>query len=222
MATHFARGILTEGHLISVRLPSQCHQEARNIPPHRQSRFLASRGLLAELMFMLYGIGELPEIVTLPKGKPVFSDKNLPSFSISYAGNMVGVALTTEGECGLDMELQRATRGFHSPHAPDNHTFSSNESLWISKQNDPNEARAQLITLRRSVLKLTGDVLNDDPRDLQLLPIAGRLKSVRRAGFIAHTRPITTPFPAMNRYGSVNKTILTKRGRSSSRCAEAC
>ena len=148
MATHFARGILTEGHLISVRLPSQCHQEARNIPPHRQSRFLASRGLLAELMFMLYGIGELPEIVTLPKGKPVFSDKNLPSFSISYAGNMVGVALTTEGECGLDMEL--------------------------------------------------------------------------RAGFIAHTRPITTPFPAMNRYGSVNKTILTKRGRSSSRCAEAC
>ncbi len=33
MATHFARGILTEGHLISVRLPSQCHQEARNIPP---------------------------------------------------------------------------------------------------------------------------------------------------------------------------------------------
>ncbi len=70
-----ARGILTEGHLISVRLPSQCHQEARNIPPHRQSRFLASRGLLAELMFMLYGIGELPEIVTLPKGKPVFSDK---------------------------------------------------------------------------------------------------------------------------------------------------
>ena len=56
MATHFARGILTEGHLISVRLPSHCHQEARNIPPHRQSRFLASRGLLAELMFMLYGI----------------------------------------------------------------------------------------------------------------------------------------------------------------------
>ena len=142
MATHFARGILTEGHLISVRLPSLCHQEARNIPPHRQSRFLASRGLLAELMFMLYGIGELPEIVTLPKGKPVFSDKNLPSFSVSYAGK-VNVA-----------------------------------SIWNY--------------------------------------------SVRHAGFIAHTRPITTPFPAMNRYGSVNKTILTKRGRSSSRCAEAC
>lgn len=176
MATHFARGILTEGHLISVRLPSQCHQEALNLPLIVKVVSSASRGLLAELMFLLYGISELPEIVTQSKGKPVFHDKNLPSFSIAYAGNMVGVALTTEGECGLDMELQRATRGFHSPHAPDNHAFSSNESLWISKQNDPNEARAQLITLRRSVLKLTGDVLNDDPRNLQLMPIAGRLK----------------------------------------------
>lgn len=46
MATHFARGILTEGHLISVRLPSQCHQEARNIPPHHRHSGLAqySRG----------------------------------------------------------------------------------------------------------------------------------------------------------------------------------
>ena len=43
-----------------------------------------------------------------------YGDRFFPSFSISYAGNMVGVALTTEGECGLDMELQRATRGFHS------------------------------------------------------------------------------------------------------------
>ena len=175
MATHFARGILTEGHLISIRLPSSCHLEARSLPTHRQTRFLASRGLLAELMFRLYGTLELPEIVYKAKGKPAFRDKNLPSFSIAYAGNMVGVALTTEGECGLDMELQRATRGFISPHS-EVPTLSSIESLWISKQNDPDEARAQMITLRQSVLKLTGDVRNDDPRELQLLPGAGRLK----------------------------------------------
>ncbi|GJL46005.1 TPA: 4'-phosphopantetheinyl transferase superfamily protein [Citrobacter farmeri] len=176
MATHFARGILTEGHLISMRLPSSCHHEARRLPTHRQTRFLASRGLLAELMFMLYGTLELPEIVYKAKGKPAFRDKNLPSFSIAYAGNMVGVTLTTEGECGLDMELQRATRGFISPHSVEVPTFSSIESLWISKQNDPDEARAQMITLRQSVLKLMGDVRNDDPRELQLLPGAGRLK----------------------------------------------
>ena len=41
MATHFARGILTEGHLVSARLPSPCHIEARESPlsPHE------SRGL---------------------------------------------------------------------------------------------------------------------------------------------------------------------------------
>ncbi|WP_336221881.1 4'-phosphopantetheinyl transferase superfamily protein [Citrobacter amalonaticus] len=176
MATHFARGILTEGRLVSVRLSSLCHLEARKLPAHRQTRFLASRGLLAELMFMLYGTLELPEIIYQAKGKPAFHDKNLPSFSIAYAGNMVGVALTTEGECGLDMELQRATRGFISPHSTDVSTFSSNENLWISNQNDPDEARAQMITLRQSVLKLIGDVRNDDPRELQLLPGAGRLK----------------------------------------------
>ncbi|VEA08160.1 phosphopantetheinyl transferase [Salmonella enterica subsp. salamae] len=127
-------------------------------------------------MFMLYGIGELPEILIQAKGKPAFRDKNLPGFSISYAGNMVGVALTTEGECGLDMELQRTSRGFHRPHSLERHPFSRNENLWVANQNDPNEARAQLITLRQSVLKLTGDVMNDDPRELQLLPVAGRLK----------------------------------------------
>lgn len=82
MATHFARGILTEGHLISVRLPSRCHLEAQNLPAHRQTRFLASRGLLAELMFMLYGISELPEIVTQAKENPLFVTKISPYFPL--------------------------------------------------------------------------------------------------------------------------------------------
>jgi outer membrane protein N len=55
MATHFARGILTQGHLASTRLSSACHNDARKLPEHRRSRFLASRALLAELLFMLYG-----------------------------------------------------------------------------------------------------------------------------------------------------------------------
>ncbi|MDI4751744.1 hypothetical protein MJL81_32785, partial [Salmonella enterica subsp. enterica serovar Anatum] len=42
---------VTEGQLVSIRLSSSCHIEARNLPAHRRTRFLASRGLLAELMF---------------------------------------------------------------------------------------------------------------------------------------------------------------------------
>lgn len=179
MATHFARGILNDGHLHSVRLSSSCHDEARLLPQHRQARFLASRALLAELLFMLYGISELPEITLRPDGKPVFRDSSQPRFSIAYAGNIVGVALSTEGECGLDMELQRATRGFHSPSAIDAYSFSSNENLWIKNQSDPNEARAQLLALRQSVLKLTGETHHDSQQKLQLLPGSGRLRAAR-------------------------------------------
>ena len=63
---------------------------------------------------MLYGISELPEIIDEENGKPAFRDENLPHFSISYAGNIVGVALSTEGDCGLDMELPHASRSLHA------------------------------------------------------------------------------------------------------------
>ncbi|EIY5080617.1 TPA: phosphopantetheinyl transferase [Klebsiella quasipneumoniae] len=116
---------------------------------------------------MLYGIGELPEIVNEANGRPVFSDRHLPRFSISYTGNIVGVALTTEGDCGLDMELQRTVRS----HDADRQNFSNNENLWVNIQHDPDEARSQLVALRRSVLKLTGET------STQLLPGSGRLRT---------------------------------------------
>lgn len=168
MATHFARGILSTGEPLSTRLSAACHQSARRLPEYRQARFRASRSLLAELLFMLYGIGELPEIVNEANGRPVFSDRHLPRFSISYTGNIVGVALTTEGDCGLDMELQRTVRS----HDADRQNFSNNENLWVNIQHDPDEARSQLVALRRSVLKLTGETSTQ----LQLLPGACRSK----------------------------------------------
>ena len=166
MATHFARGILNTREPLSTRLSAACHQSARRLPEYRQSRYRASRSLLAELLFMLYGISELPEIIDEENGKPAFRDEHLPHFSISYAGNIVGVALTTEGDCGLDMELPHASRGLHSPHDADRYVFNSNERVWISNQHDPDEARAQLDALRKSVMKLTGETAVN----LQLLP----------------------------------------------------
>jgi len=180
MATHFARGILSEGCSASPRLSQACRDSARQLPEHQQSRFLASRALLAEMMFMLYGLGELPDIMTEASGRPKFADPDLPHFSLAYAGNMVGVAIITEGECGLDMELQRATRSFHSPHAQQGKHFSSNEQLWINNQNDPNEAQTQLSTLRQSVLKMISQ-MRDGNDMLQLLPGAGRLRVQQRA-----------------------------------------
>lgn len=67
----------------------------------------------------------------------------------------------------------RASRGVHPLHAADRYVFNSNENLWINIQHDPDEARAQLVALRRSVLKLTGEA----PVRVQLLPGSGRLRT---------------------------------------------
>ncbi|MCU6204639.1 4'-phosphopantetheinyl transferase family protein, partial [Enterobacter cloacae] len=113
-----------------------------------------------------------------PEGRPVFADPELPRFSIAYTGNIIGVALTTEGDCGLDMELQRATRSFHGASPHDDYPLSSNEKLWVRNQNDSVEARAQLITLRQSIRKLCG-CASDDASLLQLLPGSGRLRAAK-------------------------------------------
>lgn len=174
MATHFARGILNCGHLLPARLSIASHTQARALPPHLRARFLAARALLAELMFMLYGTRELPDIVTRADGKPEFAESSQPRFSIAYAGNIVGVALATVSECGLGMELQPTTRLFHP--GTNDAPLSRNEKLWIENQNDPEEARTQMQALRQSVLKLGGN-----PVQLQLLPGAGRLRTADRA-----------------------------------------
>lgn len=176
MATHFARGVLKDEHLLSERLSSTQHDVARQLPLHRRHRYLASRALLAELLFMLYGMGELPEITTTSNGKPTFKDIHLPHFSLAYAGNFVGVALTTEGECGLDMELRRVLRNSPQAAVLENYRFTRNENLWINNQNDPNEARMQITTLHQSVLKMSGDIHLGAPQSLQLLPSSGRLR----------------------------------------------
>lgn len=73
MATHFARGILNTREPLSTRLSAACHQSARRLPEYRQSRYRASRSLLAELLFMLYGISELPKLLMKKMENPLFA-----------------------------------------------------------------------------------------------------------------------------------------------------
>lgn len=170
MAMHFARGSITSSSLTSSRLNESTHDWASRLPSYRRTRYLASRSLLAELLFMLYGIKQLPDIAFSDSGRPHFSDTTMPDFSIAYAGNIVGVLLVPEGRCGLDMQLH----GNFAPHSQEvsPYSYSGNEIIWANNQLDPDEARSQLCTLRQSILKLT----ETSSQSLQLLPISGRLK----------------------------------------------
>lgn len=89
------------------------------------------------------------KLLTKRMGKPAFRDEHLPRFSISYAGNIVGVALSTPKVIAADMELPHATRSLHASPDADRYVFNSNERVWIANQHDPDEARAQLDALHQ-------------------------------------------------------------------------
>lgn len=80
MATHFARGILSTREPLSTRLSAACHQSAQRLPEYRQARYRASRSLLAELLFMLYGISELPKSSAKITAGPFFAIPTCPDF----------------------------------------------------------------------------------------------------------------------------------------------
>ncbi len=74
MATHFARGILTEGHLILFVSPPSVIKKPETFPLIVKP-FSGVQRFTRRTDVHAVWHGELPEIVTLPKGKPVFSDK---------------------------------------------------------------------------------------------------------------------------------------------------
>ncbi|MCU5772353.1 phosphopantetheinyl transferase [Erwiniaceae bacterium BAC15a-03b] len=175
MASHFVRWAYVQTPARLSRLPQKLLEDSVNLNEKRRVRFLAARWLLAELMLRVYGMQQLPALITMSSGRPCFADADLPDFSIAYAGNQVGVLLAEEGgRAGLDMEIVRA----HSRQTVENQLqcLSSGEKAWINAQQDPVEAATQLWTLRQSVLKLTGESQHDADA-LRLHPASGRLRS---------------------------------------------
>jgi len=175
MAGHFARWTLNQSKAPVHRLPPRLVDNTAGMTEKRRQRYLASRSLLAEMMWQIYGIIQLPDITLTCHGRPCFADPSLPDFNISYAGNTVGVLLTEEGRpVGLDMEIVRA----HSRQTLEHYfrVLSASEKAWINVQNDISEACSQIWTMRQSILKMSGEG-NSGHETLRLHPASGRLRS---------------------------------------------
>ncbi len=173
MACHFVRWNVTEAELDTHRLSKDLILSANSIAPKLRKTLLSSQVLLAELMFYLYGIPTLPEIITLPNGRSSFASADLPSFIFASAGNTVGVMLSSEGYVGLELEILHAHRAQADSQQP---PLSAVEQMWISMQNDPLESTSQLFCIRQSALKLLGQN-ESSANTLTLHPASGRLRS---------------------------------------------
>ncbi len=170
MATHFARGILSTGEPLSTRLSAACHQSARLLPTYRRGSLFARRArCLPSCCLCFTASASCLKSSTKRMADRFLAIANCPAFRSLILAISLVLPSPPRGDCGLDMELQRTVRS----HDADRHNFSNNENLWINIQHDPDEARSQLVALRRSVLKLTGEASTQ----LQLLPGSGRLRT---------------------------------------------
>ncbi|SQC09515.1 phosphopantetheinyl transferase [Klebsiella pneumoniae] len=152
MATHFARGILSTG----SRYRHVCQRPVIN--PHVFSRHIARLAFarrarcLPSCCLCFTASASCLKSSTKRMADRFLAIANCPLFDRLY-WQYRWCCPHHRGDCGLDMELQRTVRSRDA----DRHNFSNNENLWINIQHDPDEARSQLVALRRSVLKLTGE-----------------------------------------------------------------
>ncbi len=121
--------------LILTGCPQDIVLSARNLSEKQRRRFLNGRVLLAEMIFYLYGIPELPNVITLPSGRPSFESPDLPDFSLAYAGSTVGVLISSEGKVGLDLEIIHARSALVNPQQQEQ--LSAVEKTWIAMQSIP-------------------------------------------------------------------------------------
>ena len=174
MTCHFVRWTSTEALPDLQRLPDTLIAAVHGFPAKRCERYLKSRALLAEMMFIFFGYPVLPEITQSLDGRPCFIDPHLPDFSLAYAGNTIAILLSEEGHVGIDVEIVHVRPGNQTPQ----HMLAQTpaEQAWIEAQSDPLEAATQLCTLRQSIKKLAAS--NQNRTDsLKLYPASGRLRS---------------------------------------------
>ena len=129
----------------------------------------ADRALLAQAAALALGVARVDVSVTRTCTHCGSTDHGQPSapgvfLSLSRAGELVAVAASRHRPVGIDIErLDRVTQADF-----DDVAFTAEERAEIAGSADPDALRAVLWTSKEALLKLTGNGLRTDPRQLRV------------------------------------------------------
>lgn len=130
-----------------------------------QKRAVIGWLLLAYGLRKEYGIARPPEFSYGASGKPFLPGENMPFFSISHSGNYIGCALHSE-EIGLDIQKTVTPRP-----SLIRKVCTQKEAARVDRasQDSSRQEFCRIWTQKESVVKLTGEGICKDFRNILLL-----------------------------------------------------
>ncbi len=132
-------------------LSPQVIDDAELLKGTRKKQFLVCRSMLASLLKQYCQIDTLPSMIVGDNGRPRFLDNHFPDFNISHSQDWMAVAISLNGQVGLDIEVARPRKNYLNVAES---IFANDEYQWMLKQRDTLTAFWQLWTLKESALKL--------------------------------------------------------------------
>lgn len=118
--------------------------------------------LLKRLLLEEYGISSIPEFTYNEHGKPYFSTLGYVYFNMSHCSNAV-ICVVDKNPVGVDIE--RVGRFSESLAR---HVLNDEEYLTVMKSPSPDVAFIRLWTQKESLVKLTGEGIHDDMKNILL------------------------------------------------------
>ena len=116
--------------------------------------------LLRDSLRRQYGLDKVPEIAYMPDGKPYFPDRSDIHFSLSHCKVAVACSLH-DHSVGIDIERVHAYKDSLAAYV-----LNENELKSVRESINPALAFTKLWTMKESLLKLTGEGLTRNLKDV--------------------------------------------------------
>ncbi len=135
------------------------HDFASYFSFNRQKSFLGGRAVLQEALNCFYSVPQIPRIVTLDHGKPVFFESRYPFFNISHSSKLICLAIG-ENDLGIDVEYIKPRRNIEGLK---HRILCEKELQYINQLNEESQLSlfTSLWTLRECLIKTSGRGLVD-------------------------------------------------------------